>query len=68
MISEHISQTSRFLYDIRDASDIRYDIKDDIIHDGKVSTPTAENALHRALSESRCAGSSTGCLKSATVI
>ena len=64
MISEHISQT--FLYDIRD--DIRYDIKDDIIHDGKVSTPTAENVVHRALSKSRSAGSSAGCLKSATVI
>jgi hypothetical protein len=65
MISEHISQT--FLYDIRDdirydiKDDIRYDIKDDIIHDGKVSTPTTENALHRALSKSRSAGSSAGC-------
>ncbi len=47
--------------DFRD--DIRYDIKDDIIHDGKVSTPTAENALHRALSKSHSAGSRAGCLK-----
>ncbi len=49
------------LYDIRD--DIKYDIKYDIIHDGKVSIPTAENALHRALLKSRSAGSSAGCSK-----
>ncbi len=60
MISEHTSQI--FMYDIRD--DINYEI----IHDGKVSIPTAENALHRALSKSRSAGSSAGCSKSATVI
>jgi hypothetical protein len=59
MISEHMLKT--FLYDIRD--DIKYDIKDDIIHDGKVSIPTAENALRRALSKSRSAGSSAGCSK-----
>ncbi len=53
-------------YDIRD--DIKYDIRYDIIHDGKVSAPIAENALHRALSKSRSAGPSAGCLKSATVI
>jgi hypothetical protein len=33
--------------------DIEYDIKDDInydiIHDGKVYMPTAENVLHKAL-------------------
>ncbi len=51
MISEHISQM--FWYDIR--YDIKYDIRYDIIHDGKVSAPTAENALHRALSKSRSA-------------
>jgi hypothetical protein len=47
------------MYDIRE--DIKYDIKDDInydiIHDGKLTIPTAENALHRALSKSRFAGS-----------
>ena len=71
MISEHISQM--FLYDIRDdirydikddiRYDIRYDIKYDIIHDGKVSAPTAETALHRALSKSRSAGPSAGCFE-----
>ncbi len=63
MILEHLSQT--FMYDITD--DIKYDIKDDIIqdiiHDGKVSIPTAENALHRVLLKSSSAGSSAGCLK-----
>ncbi len=41
MISEHISQT--FMCNIRV-------IKYDVIHDGNVSIPTAENGLHRVLS------------------
>ena len=59
MISEHISKP--FMYNI---SDIKYDI----IHDSKVSIPTAKNVLEKALSKSRPAGSSAGCSKSATVI
>jgi hypothetical protein len=54
-----------YLYDIRTHMyDIRDDINYDIIHDGKVFIPTAENVLGRALSKLLSAGSSAGCSKS----